>query len=263
MHRRCSPAGRRGCSRRRDPGHHHRAGASLHRSGAGRGGHGLPVRARRPRLRAERQVGHRADDHARPQALAQPLARRARGGRLEQPLPGQPRPASMRQPVRQRRPRASRPVRQGAGDRAAPAPRHAVRLSRRRARPAQRRLLPARPAARHRVAELPRNSRRRGARARRGDPGAECEGPRQRAGADAVGRLTFRWLHDGIALDRGPPAGRGGQRRRPGRRPRLGLRALPAADRAAPRRTGRRSRHLPDAAARRPAGLCVRAGVPG
>ena len=52
------------------PGHHHRAGVPLHRPGAGRGRHGVPVRARRPRLGTAGQVGHRADDDARPEAVA-------------------------------------------------------------------------------------------------------------------------------------------------------------------------------------------------
>ena len=104
-------------------------------------------------------------------------------------------------------------------------------------------------------------ARRGRPRPRRGDPRAQREGAGQRAGADAVGRLAVRRLHDGIALDRGASAGRGGQRRSAGRRPRLGLRALPAADRAPARRAGRRPRQLPDAAPRRPSGLCVRARV--
>ena len=45
------------------------------------------------------------------------------------------------------------------------------------------------------------------------------------------------------------------QRRRPGRRPGLGVRPPPAADRAAPRRPGRRARRLHDAAARAPPAL--------
>ena len=74
---RSSRAGRPGCStsaRRRRPA---RGGDPLHRPGARGAGHGLPVRARRPGLRSGRQVGHRADDPARPEALARPLAGRA------------------------------------------------------------------------------------------------------------------------------------------------------------------------------------------
>ena len=73
-----------------------RPGPPVHRPGAGRGRHGLPVRARRPRLGTPRQVGHRADDHARPEEVAGPLAGRPRRRGLEQPLPRQPRPAAER-----------------------------------------------------------------------------------------------------------------------------------------------------------------------
>ena len=81
--------------------------------------------------------------------------------RLELPVPRQPRPAALRQPLRQRQPRAPGAVGQGAGDRAAPPARHAVRLRGRRARAAQRRLHAHRPAPRHRVGQLLRRGGRR------------------------------------------------------------------------------------------------------
>ncbi len=62
------------------------------------------------------------------------MAGRARRRGLEQPLPRQPRPASLGQPLRQRRPGPPGDVREGARYRAAPAPRYAVRLPGRRAR---------------------------------------------------------------------------------------------------------------------------------
>ena len=111
-----------------DPGDLGRPGAPLHRPRPRRGRHGLPVRARRPRLRPARQVGHRPDDGARPQGLAVPLAGGPRGGRLEQPLPRQPRPAAPGQPLRGRLARAPRGLRDRPGDHAPPAARHAVRL---------------------------------------------------------------------------------------------------------------------------------------
>jgi oligo-1,6-glucosidase len=52
---------------RRDARVDDRAGAALHRSRARRGRHGLPVRARRPRLRAGRQVGLRSRSTSRAQ----------------------------------------------------------------------------------------------------------------------------------------------------------------------------------------------------
>ena len=75
---RCSPAARPGCSTsaRRRPRTIEQA-APLHRPGARRGRHGLPVRARRPRLGAAGQVGHRADDDARPEAVAGAAGRTA------------------------------------------------------------------------------------------------------------------------------------------------------------------------------------------
>ncbi len=53
---------------------------------------------------------------------------RSRRRGLEQPLPRQPRPAALGEPVRQRRPRPPGAFRQGARHRAAPAPGHALRL---------------------------------------------------------------------------------------------------------------------------------------
>ena len=83
--------------------------------------------------------------------------------------------------------------------------------------------------------------------------------PRQRAHPDAVGRLAARGLHHRRAVDRRQPEPRRDQRARGRRRPRLGLPPLPAADRAAPRRAGRRQRRLHDAARGRPARLRLHA----
>jgi oligo-1,6-glucosidase len=71
--------------------------------------------------------------------------------------------------------------------------------------------------------------------------------PRQRAGADVMGRLARRRLHHRYAVARPPPAVRLRQRRRTTRRPHLGLLALPPAHRAAARRALRRARDVPDA----------------
>ena len=143
-------------------------------------------------------------------------------------------------------------------DRAAPAPRHAVRLPGRRARDEQRGLHKARAAARRRVAQplRHRGCARRGPR--RCAPGAGVQRPRQRAGADVVGRLARRRLHHREALARPPPAVRLRQRRRAGRRPQLGLLALPPAHRAAARRALRRARHVPDAPGRPRAAVLLR-----
>ena len=90
------------------------------------------------------------------------------------------------------------------------------------------------------------------------DPGAGVQRPRQRAGADVVGRLARRRLHHRYALARPPPAVRLRQRRRAGRRPQLGLLALPPAHRAAARRALRRARHVPDAPGRPRAAVLLR-----
>ena len=71
---------------------------------------------------------------------------------LEQPLLEQPRPAADRVALRGRR-RVPGAVGQDARHRAAPAPRHAVRLPGRGARDGERRLHRRRPAARHRVGQ--------------------------------------------------------------------------------------------------------------
>ncbi len=92
----------RAADRRRDPGGERRGRPALHRPGPRRAGHGLPVRARRPRLRAARQVGPGRVRPGRPQAHDGALAGGARRRRLEQPLLGQPRPAARGQPVRRR-----------------------------------------------------------------------------------------------------------------------------------------------------------------
>jgi oligo-1,6-glucosidase len=55
------------------PGRDRGAGAAVHRPGAGRGGHGVPVRARRARTTTA-QVAPAAAADARPQGLVRPLA---------------------------------------------------------------------------------------------------------------------------------------------------------------------------------------------
>ena len=134
-----------------------------------------------------------------------PLAAGPGRGRLEQPVPRQPRPAPLRHPLRQRRPRAPRAVGQGAGDRAAPAPRHAVRLPGRRARPPPTSASSGstRCATWSRSTTTPRRWPR--PRPRDRDARAERQGPRQRARPDAVGRLARRGLHDGLTVDRDAP----------------------------------------------------------
>ena len=94
---------------------------------AGRGGHGVPVRARRPRPR-DVEVGRPAAADARPQGLVRALAGGAGRGRLELPLLGQPRPAARRLPLRRRQPRVPPRLRDLPGHAAAPAPGDAVRL---------------------------------------------------------------------------------------------------------------------------------------
>ena len=67
----------------------------VHRPGARRARHGVPVRARRPRPRRQ-QVAPASARPARPQGLARPLAARPRRHRVEQPVLLQPRPAAQR-----------------------------------------------------------------------------------------------------------------------------------------------------------------------
>ena len=171
------------------PGVDDRAGPAVHRPGAGRGRHGLPVRARRPRPR-RREVGRPAAAAARPQGVVRALAGRPRRARLEQPLLEQPRPAARRVALRRRR-RAPGAQREDARHGPAPAPRDAVRLRGRGARDDER--------------AVPRRSRtsatssRSTTTPRRSPPAttpadvlrrAADDGPRQRAHADAVGRLA-------------------------------------------------------------------------
>ena len=82
---------------------------AVHRPGARRGRHGLPVRARRARP-GRGQVGRAAAPAARPQGVVRALAGGAGRARLEQPLLEQPRPAAGRLALRRRRraPRARR-----------------------------------------------------------------------------------------------------------------------------------------------------------
>ena len=170
------------------------------------------------------------------------LAGGAGRGRLEQPLLGQPRPAARGQPLRQRLPRAPRRVREGAGHRAAPAPRHAVRLPGRRARHDQQRLRARGGLPRPRLPQPVPGSDRSRCGPRRRDVRAAAQEPRQRPDADAVGRERARRLHHRYAVAARQPQPHRDQRRRPGRRPGLGVRTPPAADRAAPRRPGGRAR---------------------
>ena len=118
--------------RRRDADRDARGGAPLHRPGERRDRHGLPVRARQARPGRD-EVGAPAAAADRPEGVARALAGGPGGRRLEQPVLEQPRPAARRLALRRRR----RPPRRGGEDarhRAAPAPRHAVRLPGRGAR---------------------------------------------------------------------------------------------------------------------------------
>ena len=204
--RRDAPGGlrraRRGAAHgRRDARGDRRAGGAVHRPGTGRGRHGLPVRARLAGP-GRRQVGRAAVPAARPQGVVRALAGGARRARVEQPVLGQPRPAADRLAVGRRRGVPGR-VRDDARDRAAPAPRHALRLPGRGARHDEHAVRLDRRPARHRV---PQPLRRRG-RARRvpgaRDGGAAGDEPGQRAHAGAVGRLPARRLHHRHAVDRG------------------------------------------------------------
>ena len=180
--------------------------------------------------------------------------------RLELAVLEQPRPAAGRLALRRRLPRAPRARREDARHDPAPAPRDAVRLPGRGARDDEHALRPRsrRSATSSRSTTTPR-------RPRAGDDpetmlaGAAHDEPRQRAHADAVGRGRARRLHQRRAVDPGQRELRGDQRRGGGRRSRLGVPPLPAADRAAPHRAGRRARRLHDAAGGRRARLRVHA----
>ena len=104
---RSSPAGRPDCSTwGRCPAPPSRRRALYTDPARARAGHGLPVRARRPRLRSGRQVGRRTPAAVAAQADHAEVAGRPGRRRLEQPLLEQPRPAARGQPLRQRRPAA-------------------------------------------------------------------------------------------------------------------------------------------------------------
>ena len=182
---RCSPAvtpadGRRDARRDR------RAGAAVHRSGARRGRHGVPVRARAARP-GRVEVGPASAAAARSEGVVRALAGRARRRRLEQPVLEQPRPAARGLALRRRR-RAPRDGGEDARHRPAPAPRDAVRLPGRGARDDERAVQHDRGLPRHRVVEPLRGGGGgwRVARRRAAEPAQD--GPRQRAHADAVGR---------------------------------------------------------------------------
>ena len=101
----------RAADRRRDAGRDRRGGPAVHRPGARRGRHGVPVRARAARPGRRASGTSRPLRAARPQGVARPLAGRAGRRRLEQPLLEQPRPAAGRVALRRRRraPGARRP----------------------------------------------------------------------------------------------------------------------------------------------------------
>ena len=157
---------RRAADRRRDAGRDGRGGAAVHRPGARRGRHGLPVRARAARPGADVEVGPPAAAADRPEGVARALAGRARRRRLELPLLEQPRPAAGGLALRRRR-RAPRGGGEDARHGPAPAPRDAVRLPGRGARDDERAVGDDRRLPRHRVAEPLRARRSR--RARRPD----------------------------------------------------------------------------------------------
>ena len=155
---------------------------------------------------------------ARPRrAQAQPRVVADRSGRrrLELALLGQPRPAPGGVAVRRRLAGVPGGVGEDADQRAARAPRDAVRLPGRRAgddEHAVRRHLLLR---RRRVAELPRPGHRPRARGG-GHPGrAGRAQPRQRPDADAVGRHAPGRLHRGHPVAVGQPELRHGQREAP------------------------------------------------
>jgi glycosidase len=83
----------------------HTSEEHVHRPGAARAGHGVPVRTRLPRPRPRRQVRPQTAGPARPQSLTGALAAGTGRSRLEQPLLVQPRPAPCGVPVRRRRQR--------------------------------------------------------------------------------------------------------------------------------------------------------------
>ena len=180
-----------------------------------RGRHGLPVRARRSSTRARRKWDVHPLRLRDLKALVRALAGRPGRRRLEQPLLEQPRPAAGRVALRRRR-RAPRALGQAARHRAAPAPRHAVRLPGRGARHDERAVRAHRRLPRHRVAQPLRRGAsppaRPGRRARR----PARDEPRQRAHADAVGRLAARRLH--APARRGSPSTRTTPRSTPRRR---------------------------------------------
>ena len=196
---------------RRDARRHGRGGAAVHRPGARRGRHGLPVRARQPRPGRD-EVRRHGPAPDRPQGVVRALAGGPRGDGLELAVLEQPRPAARRVALRRRRPRAPRALREDARHGPAPAPRDAVRLPGRGARDDERALRPHRRLPRHRVAQPPRRGgrarRRRGHGARR----PAHDGPRQRAHADAVGRERARRLHQRRAVDPRQPELPGDQR---------------------------------------------------
>ena len=203
------------------------------------------------------EVGHPQAAADRPQALVRALAGGARGARLELAVLEQPRPAADRLPLRRRLARAPRALGEDARHDPAPAPRDAVRVPGRGARDDQHALRRDRRVPGHRVAEPLRRGDGRRRRPGRGAGVAADHEPRQRAHADAVGRGAAGGLHHRRAVDPGQRELPHDQRRGGGGGRGLGLPPLPAADRAAPHRAGRRARGLHDAAAGRRARLRV------
>ena len=200
------------------------------------------------------EVGRAGRCPAGAQGDPRPLAGGARRRRLEQPLLEQPRPAAGGVPLRRRR-RAPGRLRQALGTvlhlhRGTPYVYQGEELGMTNAPLRDDRRVP-----RHRVAQpLPR-----GGRAPAPDP-AEVLRALRADGRDNA-RTPMQWdggrarrLHHRHAVARRstrttPRSTPRPQRRRPG----LGLPPLPAADRAAAHRAGRRRRRLHDAARRRPA----------
>ena len=259
--RRDAPRGVRRARRRvpdgrRDAGRHRRRRPAVHRPGAGRGRHGLPVRARDGRPGPD-QVGRAAVPAARAQAVARAVA----GGLADVGWNSlywnnhdQPRVVSRFGDDGEHRVRSAKLLGTVLHlQRGTPYVYQGEELGHDQRAVRRDRRLP-----RHRVGQpLPR-----GARASAPTPTSVLaalrgDEPRPRAHPDAVGRHRARRFHRRRAVDRGEPEPHRGQRRRRGRRPGLGVPPLPAADRAAEVGAGRRARRPHDAARGRPGRLRV------
>ena len=194
-----------------------------------------PVRARQPGDRGG-QVLPPCPARRRARQLLVPLAGRSGRTGLELPVPRQPRPAPLRLPIRGSGALARLGDR--AGDDAAVAAGHPLRLPGPGTGDDERGLHLDRPVPRRRVAQLLRAGPRR--RCRRADrpvrPGAHVAG--QRPHPHAVGHLAQRRLHHRNSVDRALTVlgVRGGPRHggSAGGRPRFHLLLLPGAGRTAP-----------------------------